>query len=243
VPTQPKPPPQREVEELLLGLFGWLRANELTSAAVPARAKREILGALKARALKGPAAAVGAGFLVALDTWLNLSSPELRRRAASSQSAGVASFLHAEADEEQRGEAIGLLRALAPDRLRALIETIAAADAERLTRHGASAEKRAALRRRWMAAVELLCDSAEVLESKLRAPRGVPFPRTLKEWNEFEQALIARLRANGFSYREITRLTRPTAMAAAKAAESAPRARAERERIRGAARRARARKR
>lgn len=243
MPTPPKPPPQREVEELLLGLFGWLRAHECTAATVPARAKREILGALKTRALKGPAGAVGAGFLVALDTWLYLSSPELRRRAASSQEPGAASFLHAEADEEQRAEAIGLLRALSPDRLLALIETIAAADAGRLGRHGASPEKRAAVRRGWMATVELLCDSAEALESKLRAPRGVPFPRTLKEWNEFEQALIARLRANGLSYREITRLTRPTAMIAAKAAEAAPRARAERERIRGAARRARARKR
>jgi hypothetical protein len=90
---------------------------------------------------------------------------------------------------------------------------------------------------------ELLCDGAEALERKLRAPRGVPFPRTLKEWNEFERALIGRLRANGFSYREITRLTRPTSVTAAKSAEAAPQARAERERIRGAARRARARKR
>ncbi len=38
-----------------------------------------------------------------------------------------------------------------------------------------------------------------LLERKLRAPFGVPFPRTLKEWSSFERALIQRLRSNGLS--------------------------------------------
>jgi hypothetical protein len=120
-----------------------------------------------------------------------------------------------------------------------LIEDIAAGAADRAALAGVSAEGLTALRKQWKQEAEGFRAAAEALEQRLRAPLGVPFPRTLKEWNAFEQALIARLRASGLSYGEITKITRPGVQATG-AAEG--RKRAERERVRGSARRARARR-
>lgn len=184
LPTQPKPPPEREVEELLLGLFGWLRENRCTctTAKVPARAKREIHAALSARRLSGPAKTVGAGFLVALDTWFHLAAPELRRRAERSATrANTTTPVLSDDDARRRDEAIGLLRSLSSVRLLGLVEQIATTDAKRAAQVGASTEQQEAVRRRWLENAELLQEAAEMLEKKLRAPLGVPFPRTLKE--------------------------------------------------------------
>lgn len=231
MPTQPKPPPKHEVEELLLGLFGWLRAAGCTDAARPIRAKREIHGALRAHKLHGAAQIIGAGFLVALDTWLHLAAPELRHRAGPR-----ADRLSSEADERRRAEALSLLQALSADRLAELVSEIAVEAANRARIGGASQAEQTALRARWLKDVEILEVTAHTLEMKLRAPLGVPFPRTLKEWNAFEQVLIAELRGCGMSYGEITKITRPKAQTARGSV------RIERERVRGSARRARARR-
>lgn len=132
LPTEPKPPPQREVEDLLMGLFGWLRDQGFTTARVPARAKREIHAALSARRLTGSAETVGAGFLVALDTWFHLAAPELRRRAERSATRGNSNALvPSEDDAKRRDEAIGLLRSLSLERLSDLVQGIVTVDVER----------------------------------------------------------------------------------------------------------------
>lgn len=230
MPTQPKPPPRHEVEEVLLGLFEWLREARCTEAALPIRAKREIYGALRTHKLHGAARVIGAGFLVALDTWIHLAAPELRHRGGLS-----ADRLGSEADERRRTEALSLLHALSADRLAELVNQIAVEATNRARRGGASPAKQTAVRRQWLREAEMLQATAQALETRLRAPLGIPFPRTLKEWNAFEQALIARLRAIGMSYAEITKITRPKAQTGRRSA------RIERERVRGSARRARAR--
>jgi hypothetical protein len=171
--------------------------------------------------------------------WFHLAAPELRRRAERSATrANTTTPMLSDDDARRRGEAIGLLRSLSSVRLFGLVEQIATTDTKRAAQVGASTEQQEAVRRRWLENAELLQEAAEMLEKKLRAPLGVPFPRTLKEWNSFEQAFIARLRSQGFSYGEITRICRPGTQAAG---ATAPKARVERERVRGSARRARAR--
>lgn len=231
MPTQPKPPPRHEVEEVLLGLFGWLRATGCTEAARPIRAKREIYGALRSHKLHGAAQVIGVGFLVALDTWIHLAAPELRHRGGPS-----ADRLGSETDERRRAEVLSFLQALSLDRLTELVSEIAVEAANRARLGGASQAEQTALRSRWLRDAEMLEATAHALEMRLRAPLGVPFPRTLKEWNAFEQALIAELRAFGMSYAEITKITRPKAQTGRRSV------RAERERVRGSARRARARR-
>ncbi|HEY2409976.1 MAG TPA: hypothetical protein VGI10_28430 [Polyangiaceae bacterium] len=201
---------------------------------MPIRAKREIYSALRANELQGAAEIIAAGFLVALDTWLHLAAPELRRRGGP-----TAVRIASEAEERQRDEALALLRGLSMKRLIELVDDIATSAVGRAALAGASAERQTALRKQWRQDAEAFRVSAEALEQRLRAPLGVPFPRTLKEWNAFEQALIARLRASGLSYGEITKLTRPGVQAAGTVEG---RKRAERERVRGSARRARARR-
>jgi hypothetical protein len=221
-----------------MGLFGWLRDQGFTTARAPARAKREIHAALSARRLTGSAETVGAGFLVALDTWFHLAAPELRRRAERSAARGNSNaFAPSEDDAKRRDEAIGLLRSLSIERFSELVEEIVTVDVERAGQVGASGQQQEARRRRWLEPLELLQAMSELLERQLRAPLGVPFPRTLKEWNGFERALIERLRSNGLSYGEISRICRPGASPPGRAGRKA---RVERERIRGSVRRARA---
>jgi hypothetical protein len=139
MPTQPKPAPKHEVEELLLGLFGWLRVEGCTVATVPIRAKREIYSALRANELQGAAEIIAAGFLVALDTWLHLAAPELRRRGGP-----TAVRVASEAEERQRDEALDLLRALSMNRF-----IVSRHPKRRVAgRHGACDRNRAVLRAR-----------------------------------------------------------------------------------------------
>jgi hypothetical protein len=142
-------------------------------------------------------------------------------------------------DGHDRSEAIRLVQSFPVKRLFELLGRIGENAAKQVARQGASSERQQSLRSVWTDRAEDLSAMLEKLDSSLRAARGVPVAQTRKEWAQFEQQLVESLRRAGFSYGEITRLRRPGVRTTG---ADATRYRAERERVRGSARRARSRK-
>jgi hypothetical protein len=179
-------------------------------------------------------------FLVALDTWIHTATPLMKEKHQRSTKKELAStitnWLH---DDESRSEAIRILQAFPLSRFSALIEQIAESSADRAARAGASIEDQQRIRETWREDARGVAELFEDLGQRLRAPRGVPFPRTLKEWTHFEQKFVQSLRGAGLSYGDIAKLRRSAVLGG----EAPPdKYRVERERVRGSARRAKSRK-
>lgn len=240
MPTAAKPPPEHDVAQLVLGLFIWLRDQGHTTATVPGRARRGIATALAQGALNGLAKTMATAFLVALDTWIYTATPlmqEKHQRGAKKELAiTLTNWLR---EDESRSDAIRILQAFPLARFSALIEQIAESSAERAARAGASIEDQQRTRETWLHDSEVFAELFDDLGRRLRAPRGVPFPRTLKEWTHFEQKFVQSLSGAGLSYGEIAALRQP----AVRGGDARPdKRRLERERVRGSARRAKSRK-
>lgn len=142
-------------------------------------------------------------------------------------------------DDESRSEAIRILQAFPLARFSALIEQIAESSADRAARAGASIEDQQRTRETWRDDARGVAELFDDLGQRLRAPRGVPFRRTLKEWTHFEQKFVQSLRGAGLSYGDIAKLRR----SAVSGSDVQPaKHRLERERVRGSARRAKSRK-
>lgn len=240
MPTTAKPPPEHDVAQLVLGLFRWLRDNGHTTATVPGRARRGIATALAEGTLDGLSKTMATAFLVALDTWIHTATPLMQekhhRSAKKELAATLTNWLR---DDESRSEAIRILQAFPLSRFSARIEQIAESSAARAARAGASIEDQQRTRETWRHDARVFAELFDDLGQRLRAPRGVPFPRTLKEWTHFEQKFVQSLRGAGLSYGDIAKLRRSAVLGA----EALPdKHRLERERVRGSARRAKSRK-
>jgi hypothetical protein len=240
MPTAAKPPPEPDVAQLVLGLFTRLRDKGHTTATVPGLARSGVATALARGTLDGLAKTMATAFRVALDTWIYRATPLMQEKHQRSAKKELASTLtNWLRDDESRSEAIRILQAFPLSRFSALIEQIADSSADRAARAGASIEDQQRTREPWIHDSSLFAELFGDLGRRLRAPRGVPFPRTLKEWTHFEQKFVQRLRRAGLSYGDIAKLRR----SAARGGEALSRQhRLERERVRGSARRAKARK-
>ena len=229
MPTAPKPAPAAAARQLTLGLFRWLRKHCHTRAPTAVAAKPALKAALLANELTDPAKTIATAFLQALDTLLHLTLPELhdkdrRRRAPKT----VAAIAHLTEDAELRAKALPLLQRFHAEEFTSLIEQIAEVAAKRAALEGATPAGQDRVRTRWVDDARLLEALVHGLEERLRAPLGIVFPQTLRDWNNFERKLVDDLTGLGFSYRDIARLR-----SAGKGDDDA------RERIRGSARRAR----
>lgn len=240
MPTAAKPPPEHDVAQLVLGLFRWLRDKGHTTATVPGRARKGIATALAQGTLDGLAKTMATAFLVALDTWIHTATPLMQEKHQRSTKKALTSTLtNWLRDDESRSEAIRILQAFPLARFSALIEQIAESSAERAARAGASIEDQHRTREIWLHDARGFGELFDDLGQRFRAPRGVPFPRTLKEWTHFEQKFVQSLRGAGLSYGDIAKLRR----SAVSGSDVQPaKHRLERERVRGSARRAKSRK-
>ncbi|HEU5072857.1 MAG TPA: hypothetical protein VFU02_01760 [Polyangiaceae bacterium] len=126
-----------------------------------------------------------------------------------------------------RAKAIPLLQRFRAKEFTGLIEQIAEIAAKRAALEGATQPSQDGIRARWVDDARLLEALVHQLEVRLRAPLGIVFPQTLRDWNNFEKKLVDNLKGLGFSYRDIARLRN-----AGKGDDEA------RERVRASARRA-----